>query len=111
MHDRHTAVPHTATDNAADPGRTYARHGWSGTLHAFVESAPSPVLAALQRFVPDAEPAQVAAWRDSLRLLRVYVQALLAADPATAAWSLVLEYEVPMEARRADTKSHGFQLT
>jgi hypothetical protein len=33
---------------------TTAQHGWAGTLATFVEADPWQVLAALQRFIPDA---------------------------------------------------------
>ena len=80
----------------------YARHGWSGTFATFTRTDPAQVLAALQEFIPDAGPSQVTAWRDSIRLLHTVALALVRTVPLAAEWSLVLEYQMPMEAQRAD---------
>jgi hypothetical protein len=79
-----------------------ARHGWSGTLADFAAIDPSTVLSALYRFVPDASQGQATAWRDSVRALRACASALAAAAPKTAFWNVILEYELPLEARRID---------
>lgn len=101
--DRQDSAPlDPALSADAGPSEAIARHGWDGTFAAFIETDPWQVLAALQRFVPDAGQSQVTAWRDSIRLLRACVPVLLAAEPGAASWCLVLEYEMPLEARRAD---------
>src|SRR5215831_8668642 len=79
-----------------------ARHGWSGSLRRFIETEPTQISAALQLFVADAGPSQIAAWRESIRLLQLCARQLVAAKAAAEEWGLVLEYEVPLEARRAD---------
>jgi Uncharacterized conserved protein (DUF2075) len=101
--DRQDSAPLDPAPGAdAALSEAIARHGWSGTFATFVETDPWQVLAALQRFVPDADQSQVSAWRDSIRLLRACIPVLLAAEPGAASWCLVLEYEMPLEARRAD---------
>jgi hypothetical protein len=101
--DRQDSAPLDPAPSAdAGPSEAIARHGWAGTLAAFVETNPWHILAALQRFVPDAGESQVTAWRDSIRLLRACIPVLLAAQPGAASCWLVLEYEMPLEARRAD---------
>ena len=79
-----------------------AHHGWSGTLQHIVATEPARILAALHGFVPDAGQTQIGAWRESLHLLRACAQALIARLPSAADWGLVLEYEMPLESRRAD---------
>lgn len=79
-----------------------ARHGWSGTIETFIATKQSDVLAALYQLVPDAGRPQDTAWRNSIQLLRTCARKLIAALPSTASWSLILEYELPLEARRAD---------
>ena len=81
---------------------TVARHGWSGSLREFIGTQPSQVVAALQSFVSDAGPSQETAWRDSIHLLQRSFRALLVTNPSAGTWSIVLEYELPLEARRAD---------
>lgn len=102
MDDRDVGSPAATRPDGTDTAAAHARHGWSGTLLALADARPSSVLDALHRFVPNAGSAQAAAWRDSARSLRACARALLAAVPAAAAWGLVLEYELPLEARRAD---------
>jgi hypothetical protein len=102
MDQQDSARRHPAASTEAAPSAAVARHGWAGALGAFVETNPWQVLAGLEHFVPDAGPPQVKAWRDSIRTIRACVPVLLAAEPQAAYWSLVLEYEMPLEARRAD---------
>ena len=87
---------------ATSTQESYVPHGWSGTFAKLASTESAKVVAALQRFVPDAGPSQVGAWRDSIRLLRTVAVALAHKAPFAAEWSLVLEYQMPMEARRAD---------
>ena len=98
-----TIGPMGAPEYAATPVHEgYARHGWSGTFATFALTEPAQVLAALQRLIPDAGLSQVTAWRDSIRLLRTVAQALVRTVPLAAECALVFEYQMPMEARRAD---------
>jgi hypothetical protein len=79
-----------------------ARHGWSGFLQEFTETEPSRVVSALQNFVSDAGRSQKTAWQDSIRLLHRCLQRLMAMHTTTGKWGIVLEYELPLEARRID---------
>jgi hypothetical protein len=101
--DTDTIGPMGAPKYAATPvHKGYARHGWSGTFTTLSLAEPAQVLAALQRFIPDAGLSQITAWRDSIRLLQAVALALVRTEPLAAEWSFVLEYQMPMEARRAD---------
>ena len=103
MDDHRTVAP--ADDAVPDQepgGAPQARYGWSGTFRAFLETERTVLLEALRRFVPDAGPSQVGAWRDSINVLHACVQALLPGAPVAVGWGLILEYELPLEARRAD---------
>ena len=95
--------PPTSDDHASDGASgQIAQHGWSGTLTEFARAETAQLLSALQSFVPDAGPPQINAWRDSLRLLRGVVETLLGTTPSAPEWGLVFEYQMPLEARRAD---------
>lgn len=101
--DTDTIEPIGGPDNATEPAHDgYAPHGWSGTFATFARTDSAEVVTALQRFIPDAGPPQVSAWHDSIRLLRRVIMSLIRTAPFAADWSLVLEYQMPMEARRAD---------
>lgn len=77
--------------------------GWSSSLRRFREAPPGDISSALHLFVPDASPQQIVAWDDSIpplqREAREIAERLIAADDH---FSAILEYQLPMEQRRAD---------
>lgn len=76
--------------------------GWSSTMPRFRE-APAPyIVASLRAFVKDATSEQVRAWDDSVPILQSEASEILASDPAARRFSTVLEYQLPLEARRPD---------
>jgi hypothetical protein len=102
--DNNTIGPTSALVEGLDTltNSAYARHGWAGPLREFALTEAAEVLAALKRFVADAGESQINAWRDSIRLLRTIAVELIDTASAAAEWGLVLEFQMPMEARRAD---------
>jgi hypothetical protein len=101
MNDLTPPVP-DAVPPALAADQNCAKHGWAGSLQAFTRAEPRPFLVALQRFVPDAGAPQMGAWREAIHLLTTWAKVLLRTRPEAVAWSLILEYEMPMESRRAD---------
>jgi hypothetical protein len=83
-------------------GCDFAAHGWSGSLAAFAATDPSQILAALRSFIPNAGQPQINAWRECIQLLRKLVSTVVRTAPEAAEWGLILEYQMPLEARRAD---------
>ena len=79
-----------------------ARRGWASTAADFVAADTATVMESLEAFVPDASPQQRRAWRDSVAALRRALKDAAARDAAASGWGVVLEYELPMEARRVD---------
>ena len=81
---------------------TCGRHGWSGSLSTFAATEAAEIVAALQRFIPDVGSPQINAWRDSIHLMQTVALALVSSAPVAAGWSSILEYQMLIEARRAD---------
>jgi hypothetical protein len=80
-------------------------YGWAGSAELFVDSDPTDVLAALEdhhgSLIGGAgSGSQVGAWRDEIDIMQRSLTECLAIDPGSAAWSVVLEYELPMEGGR-----------
>lgn len=76
--------------------------GWCSTLKSFAEKPSGDVRAALRLFVSDFDDSQDRAWIDSIPVLQREAQQALDARPNVASCTAVLEYRLPMEARRAD---------
>lgn len=79
-----------------------ARYGWGSDFPTFKATPPSVVREALKSFLGDPSPEQVRAWSDSIPPLQNEVAEILASDLAANGYSAILEYELPMEARRPD---------
>lgn len=79
-----------------------AGFGWESRFPVFEASDSWVIRQALQRFVRDASAEQVHAWDDSIPKLQAEFREVLHTDPAAAAYSAILEYELPMESRRPD---------
>ena len=75
-------------------------YAWAGALPELVETGADVLLGELRRFVPDAGPAQVDAWRSSMAVLREEGAQVLRLHPPARAHGTVLEYELPREAGR-----------
>ena len=79
-----------------------ARYGWSSNFPVFRSTAPPTIYASLQKLVQDASDEQIRAWRDSVPPLQREASEVLDADPTSAEYSAILEYELPLESRRPD---------
>lgn len=83
-----------------DPG--YPNCGWRSDFPTFREAEPAYITGRLRRFVTDASPEQVRAWKDSIPPLQREVAEMIASLPTARAFDTILEYELPMESRRPD---------
>jgi DUF2075 family protein len=79
-----------------------AAHGWESLLPDFTVADRKLVLDKLLALVPDAGEGQRRAWRDAIPLLQQEGRELLAAEGAGPLYGTILEYVMPMEARRPD---------
>lgn len=76
--------------------------GWSSNLLRFREAPAAYIGASLQDFVRDASVQQIRAWDDSIPELQREAGELLGRGGDAGAYSAILEYQLPMEARRPD---------
>jgi hypothetical protein len=76
--------------------------GWSSNLHRFREASAAYVSSSLQAFVRDASVQQVRAWDDSIPKLQREARELVVRTNEADQYSAILEYQLPMEARRPD---------
>lgn len=79
-----------------------ARRGWSSDFSRFRVVDGAVVLQGLRAFVPDAGEPQIRAWRDSIPPLQREVGEVIDADPIAGGFTTILEYELPLDSRRAD---------
>jgi hypothetical protein len=78
------------------------RCGWSSVFPVFRGSPSRIIRDRLARFVGDASVEQVRAWDDSIPPLQREVGEVLACDSSASAYTILLEYALPLEARRPD---------
>src|SRR4051812_22282769 len=80
--------------------------GWAGAVREFLRTPDDVVLRSLtehhqQLWLAQPASSQVAAWRDELDVIRASLAAVVIADTtAVDEWSLVFEYELPLEGGR-----------
>ena len=80
--------------------------GWAGSISRFLATPDDVILDDLDAhhvrlWRAHAAGSQVGAWREALRILREAMSSVVIADRAAAdQWSIVLEYELPMEGGR-----------
>lgn len=80
-------------------------HGWSGSIRKFLETPSSLVEAELQKhisilFGQGASGSQKSAWEEEIEVLRVVFRDLSISRQESLNWSIVLEYELPLEGGR-----------
>jgi hypothetical protein len=80
----------------------FASRGWDSEFPAFATASRDAVIASLQRLVTDASEEQLRAWRDSIPPLQSEAKETVAADASAEKFSAVLEYVLPLDARRPD---------
>lgn len=80
-------------------------HGWSGSIRTFLDQPSSLVEQSLQAHLHDllgfnAANSQVEAWLEEIIVLRTAFRDLAISRPDSLEWSVVLEYELPLEGGR-----------
>ena len=79
-----------------------AVHGWSSDFVQFEEMPPSEIHLALQQTYGDVSDAELRSWVETIKILQQTVRTLLRNNGSYQAGTVVLEYQLPMESRRAD---------
>ena len=77
--------------------------GWASSFPDFANAEAREVVESLAEFVPDPGEAQVRAWKDSIPRLQREASEVLLNTPQAEGFSALLEYRLPLEARRADS--------
>jgi len=79
-----------------------SEHGWSSNFPTFQETPALYIRQALVDFLKMASAEQLNAWDQSIPPLQLGVGEVLDHTPEAAAYSTILEYQLPMEHRRPD---------
>jgi hypothetical protein len=79
-----------------------ALRGWDSDFVRFTSTPTNAIVAKLQRFLSDASREQVRAWDDSVPRLQSEVEQVREAREEAGRYTAILEYQLPMESRRAD---------
>lgn len=79
-----------------------ARVGWQSDFPDFRSADPSVIRERLAAFITDASPEQLRAWKDAIKPLQDEVSEVLVRDQLASSYSAILEYELPLDARRPD---------
>jgi hypothetical protein len=90
-------MPETSTYPEQSP-----HAGWSSNLLQFREASAAYVSGSLQAFVRDASIQQIRAWDDAIPPLQREAGELVERANGADVYSAILEYQLPMEARRPD---------
>ncbi|HEX4825833.1 MAG TPA: DNA/RNA helicase domain-containing protein [Candidatus Polarisedimenticolaceae bacterium] len=85
-----------ASDDSLSP------HGWHSNFPEFEKASPRVIRARLSEFIIDANPQQVGAWDDSIPKLQTEVREVMTDEPDADLYTAILEYQLPLESRRAD---------
>ena len=79
-----------------------ARRGWDSTFPTFGNAPRSKILSQLRRAYPESSPQEVDSWRRNVPELQREVSEVVRVQTDAADFTAVMEYELPMESRRAD---------
>ena len=79
-----------------------ARRGWDSTFPEFRAVRGSRILASLCSTYPDSSPEEVDSWRRNVPTLQREVGEVVRVRTDAGEFTAVMEYELPMESRRAD---------
>lgn len=77
--------------------------GWASSFPNFANAESREVVERLSEFVGDPGESQVRAWKDSIPQLQREANEVLSTTPQAGTFSALLEYKLPLEARRADS--------
>ena len=79
-----------------------ARRGWDSTFPEFGTSPRSQVLAQLRKAYPESSTQEIESWRRNVPDLQREVSEVVKVKTDAVDFTAVMEYELPMESRRAD---------
>ncbi len=79
-----------------------ARYGWESDFPRFRRTEARVIRGRLEEFIRDASVEQVRAWQASIPQLQHEIGEVVDRDASAAGYTAILEYELPMEARRPD---------
>jgi len=79
-----------------------ARRGWDSDFVRFAATPSNAIVAKLRAFLSGASVEQVRAWDDSIPRLQTEVTQVREVHEEAARYTAILEYELPLESRRAD---------
>jgi hypothetical protein len=78
------------------------RYGWDSDLGTLITSDRDSIVKSLESFVKDASESQVTAWKDSVAVLQSEGGEAVIRDAGAKSFRSILEYQLPLEARRPD---------
>ncbi len=87
--------------NATDPVDE-ARRGWDSDFVRFASTPSNAIVDKLKAFLAGASIEQIRAWDDSIPRLQTEVAQVREVRQEAARYTAILEYELPLESRRAD---------
>ena len=76
--------------------------GWDSDFRAFEQAAPTRVVHRIQDFVGTHSPSEYRSWTSTVPHLQREVGEVVRYDNAAGSYTAVLEYQLPLEARRID---------
>ena len=76
--------------------------GWSSGFQRFRQTPAIVVRTSLERFVQEVSTSQLRAWDESIPKLQSEAGEVVDGDPRAIAYTAILEYQLPLEARRTD---------
>jgi hypothetical protein len=79
-----------------------AKRGWDSDFVRFTATPCTAIVAKLRAFLTDASREQVHAWDDSIPRLQAEVEQVREVREDAARYTAILEYQLPLESRRAD---------
>jgi hypothetical protein len=79
-----------------------ARYGWGSSFPTFSSTPAKVIRGKLEAFIRDAGERQIRAWAEAIPPLQREVDEVLSVNEEAAAYSAILEYELPLESRRPD---------
>ena len=88
--------------NDSDEPVDEARRGWDSDFGRFASTPSNAIVGRLRTFLSGASLEQVRAWDDSIPRLQAEVTQVSEVREEAARYTAILEYELPLESRRAD---------
>ena len=79
-----------------------ANRGWDSSFRDFQNTSNSVILNSLRSYYPDSSESQITTWRRTVPQLKKEIGEVVQIDAGFTSFTAVLEYELPMESRRAD---------